>query len=266
MKISIIVPTFKPDYYIWECLDSLREQSLNSELFEIIIVLNGVKQPYYNSIKEYIKKYKFMNFKFIYIKKKGVSFARNVALNTLKGEYVLFLDDDDFLDKNYLEEILKTIEKNNKNSIVVTNYLNFYENTRLEKNRTNYKLGIIEKQLWKKRKVFSTIGAKLIPRKLIGDERFDTNLRNGEDAFFMLKISKNIKYILMVENNVFYNRRIRITSANHKRKKRSYIFNNALYLLTKYNSLLKETGYNKGFILLRELAILKGIIYQIFKI
>lgn len=79
MKISIIIPTYKPDYYIWECLDSIKEQTLDKELFEVLIILNGEKEPYYNNILNYIRKNDLLNFKIVYTEKPGVSNARNIG-------------------------------------------------------------------------------------------------------------------------------------------------------------------------------------------
>ena len=54
MKISVIMPTYKPDYYIWECLESLKKQNIDKKLFEVLIILNGEKEPFYTSVFKYI--------------------------------------------------------------------------------------------------------------------------------------------------------------------------------------------------------------------
>lgn len=58
MKISVIVPTFKPKDYLWECLDSLVAQTLAKDDFGVLIVLNGCLEPYRSEIKAYIAKNK----------------------------------------------------------------------------------------------------------------------------------------------------------------------------------------------------------------
>lgn len=111
MDISIIVPTYKPDYYIWECLESLKNQSLDREKYEVLIILNGEKESYYSNIKNWIEKNKVENFEILYTKISGVSNARNIGLDNSRGEYIVFIDDDDYVDRNYLEELLKKIKK-----------------------------------------------------------------------------------------------------------------------------------------------------------
>ena len=54
MKISVIIPTYKPKEYLWECLDSLYNQTLSKQDFEVLLVLNGCDEPYKSNIRKYI--------------------------------------------------------------------------------------------------------------------------------------------------------------------------------------------------------------------
>ena len=263
MEISIIIPTYKPDYYIWECLDSIKEQTLDKSLFEVLIILNGEKEPYYGNILDYINKYKLKNFKLHYTEKSGVSNARNIGLDNSKGMYIAFVDDDDYIDKNYLEILLQGIKKRNRNCIILSNYLNFRETDRTIINKSSYKLGSCTKEIIKFRQTFSVIWGKLIPMNIISDFRFSLKYKNGEDSLFMLKISKNIKYIYTIEKETFYRRRVRRDSANFKKKNLSYTFLNSYYMLKEYLNLLLKKDYKKMFILIRILAVLKGILKKI---
>ena len=263
-EISVIIPTYKPDYYIWECLNSIATQSLDKEKYEVLIVLNGNKEPFFTKIDLYLKENDLYNFTLIYTQEKGVSNARNIALDKASGKYICFVDDDDFLDKNYLEAMLKAVLKYGHDGIIVSNYLNFDEKTGLEKNRTSYKLGSIKKNLLSRRKVFSVICAKLIPFKIIDKIRFNTKFKNGEDALFMLEISKNIKYVAISENEIYYNRRLRINSANFRKKKISYILSNTFFLILNYAKFLFRKSYSKIFILARIVAVMKGMTIQLW--
>ena len=67
MKISVIIPTYKPKSYLWECLDSLVAQTFAKEDFEVVIVLNGCEDPYKSQIEKYIDEHKEdMNLKFLH--------------------------------------------------------------------------------------------------------------------------------------------------------------------------------------------------------
>ena len=59
MEISVIIPTFRPQDYLWECLDSLFSQTLPKDQYEVIVILNGEREPYHEMIQKnyYRKKY-----------------------------------------------------------------------------------------------------------------------------------------------------------------------------------------------------------------
>ena len=97
MKISVIVPTYKPKSYIWECLDSIYNQTLPKNDYELILVLNGCNEPYSTQIRAWLSKHESLGVQFIQTDESGDSNARNLALDHVKGEYVTFIDDDDFI-------------------------------------------------------------------------------------------------------------------------------------------------------------------------
>lgn len=262
MEISVIIPTYKPDYYIWECLNSLKNQTFSQDEFEILIILNGDKEPYYSQINNWINENEIKNIRLLYSEKRGVSNARNLGLDIACGENICFIDDDDYIDNNYLKELIKCIKKYGKNGIAVTNYINFDENTKESLYKTEYKIGLYTENILEMRKVFSMGCIKLIPRDIISDSRFK-NYSNGEDALFMLEISKNVKYLAMTEKNVFYHRRVRKNSANYRKKKVSYILKNSFNLLNEYVKIFFKEGYNKKFVFIRILALIKGTIFQL---
>lgn len=262
MKISVIIPTYKPDYYIWECLNSLKKQTVSQDSFEVLIILNGDKEPYFSQISDWINKNKIKNMKLLYSEKKGVSNARNLGLDIACGENICFIDDDDYIDDDYFKELIEGIEKYGKDGIVVTNYINFDENTKENLYKTEYKSGFYTKNILEIRKVFSMGCMKLIPKNIIMNIRFK-NYSNGEDSLFMLEISKNIKYISFTEKNVLYHRRVRKNSASFRKKKISYILKNSFDLLKEYVEIFFKEEYNKKFVFIRILALFKGMLIQL---
>ena len=105
MKISVIVPTYKPQAYLWECLDSIYNQTFPKSDYELVLVLNGCNEPYNTKILDWLSKHKDLNVQFFQIDTGGVSNARNIALDNAKGEYVTFIDDDDLISTAYLKEL-----------------------------------------------------------------------------------------------------------------------------------------------------------------
>lgn len=209
--ISIIIPTYRPENYFFECIHSVIEQNIEKSEYEIIIVLNGDKQPYERNIKSIIKSID-ANIKYIYTSIPGVSNARNIGLEYAKGEYIYFLDDDDILSENYFEHMLKMVTPN---SIVASNVYSFYNS--ISEKMIDYLSYKGEKgNIIQNRKYLSNACCKLIPRKIIGNKEFNPKFKNGEDALFMFSISDKIDKIIVEKNSIYY-RRLRVESASRKK-------------------------------------------------
>lgn len=113
-KISIIVPVFNQEKYIFQCLDSILNQRYKN--IEIIIVNDGSSDGSLKIIKEYKKNNK--EIRIVNIKHSGLSYARNIGIKKSIGEYILFLDSDDLLSCNAISMLLcKAID--NKSDLVV---------------------------------------------------------------------------------------------------------------------------------------------------
>lgn len=108
-KVSVVVPIYNVENYLKECLDSLVFQTL--ENFEVILVNDGSTDRSYEIALDYSRKYN--NFKLVSQKNSGLSSARNTGISLAKGEYLYFLDSDDYLEKNTLEILYNTSKKNN---------------------------------------------------------------------------------------------------------------------------------------------------------
>ncbi len=117
-KVSIIVPVYNSEKYLKLCLDSLVNQTLKD--IEIVIINDGSSDNSEKIIKEYQDKY---SDKIIYQKQKngGVASARNKALKLASGEYIGFVDSDDFVALDMYEK-LYTKAETNKADIVISGY------------------------------------------------------------------------------------------------------------------------------------------------
>lgn len=113
-KLSVIVPVYNVENYIEKCLNSLVNQTLQD--IEIIIVNDGSKDNSEKIIKGFIKKYPE---KIAYLKKEngGLSDARNYGIKYAKGEYIAFLDSDDYVEKDTYEKMYKLAKKENSDMV-----------------------------------------------------------------------------------------------------------------------------------------------------
>ena len=265
MKISVIIPTYKPQAYLWECLDSLVAQTFSKEDFEIILVLNGCTEPWKSEIQEYIdSKMKGMNVKFIHTEQGGVSNARNIALDVAQGEYVTFIDDDDFVSEEFLEELF---EKATPETVSLC-YPYAFNDGKIEKQLSSYGVTdaynyCIEHKCNKLtsmvRKYFSGPCMKLIPMSFIQDRRFDVRFKNGEDSLFMFLISDKIKKFAFTSKDAVYYRRYRDNSAYKRSKTKREIISNKTNLIKVYISiyLRKPQRYSLLFFITRLLGTLR---------
>ena len=263
MQISVIIPTYKPGEYIWECLDSLEKQTFPKKDFEVIIVLNGCNEPYYSQIKKYIEKSN-VQYNFIQTDQGGVSNARNLALDNAKGEYITFIDDDDFVSESYLQELY---EKSTKDTIALCYPYAFKDGdmTQIPYRITQQyeKCAIRGKQLYPRtRKFFSGPWMKLIPMSFIQGRRFDESFKNGEDSLFMFLISDKFKWVNFTSKNAIYYRRIRDNSANFRARSLMDKLKNSLSLISQYTRIyIKDLRHYKvNFYITRIFGALKSVI------
>ena len=104
--ISVILPTYNPTDYIFKCIESLEMQDLDACKFEVLVILNGDEHPYKEWIETKLQQCSF-GYSLLYVPQKGVSIARNIGLDKAQGEYIAFIDDDDYVPSNYLSELYK---------------------------------------------------------------------------------------------------------------------------------------------------------------
>lgn len=247
MEITVIVPTFKPQAYLWECLDSIYNQTLPKSNYELILVLNGCNEPYNTQIIEWLSGHKELNSQFFRIDMGGVSNARNVALDNSKGQYVTFIDDDDYISPTFLKELLSN---SSERCVAISNTVAFDDQT--NKKQIGYVIAKdFDKCLAKEtislldaRRFFAGPVRKLIHRNIIGHRRFDVSFRNGEDTLFMYLISDKIERISCTSKKAIYYRRIRINSANMR--KRSFLnrLKNSLNLIKEYTIIYESSPRN----------------------
>lgn len=259
MKISVIIPTYKPQNYLWECLDSLVAQTLPKDDFEVILVLNGCSEPYKSAIEMYIAENMIsMNVNFIHTEIGGVSNARNLALDKVKGEFVTFIDDDDFVSPQYLELLY---EKADTETISLC-YPYAFNDGDADK-QISYYLTDVYNELHKKnnlrisskvRKYFSGPCMKLIPMNFIQDRRFDVRFKNGEDSLFMFLISDNFKNFSFTSKDSIYYRRYREGSAIMKFRSKSERLKNSHSMTKEYIHIYMTGGYSTKLFFIRIIA------------
>lgn len=265
MEISVIIPTYFPQKYIKDCLDSLERQSLGKDKFEVCIILNGAAEQSEEYLSLLMDNYTFQ-YKLLITETGGVSNARNIGIENTSSKYICFIDDDDCVSESYLEQLLLNSE--GIGTIVVSNVMSFIDNIYEAKAndyisnafaiaQRKYPNNIIPNVL-KGRKFMSSSCCKIISRDDISTIRFDKNLHIGEDAFFMAGISHNINRIILAPSDVIYYRRLSAGSASRTPLRVSQKKKIASLLIKRYIKLLSGS-YNRIFIFTRIAATIRNI-------
>ena len=120
-KVSIIVPVYNSEKTILRCLDSILNQTYKN--IEIIIVDDGSTDNSYNLIKSRLNN--DHRIKLIKKENTGVSDSRNNGLEITTGEYVTFIDSDDWIELNLIEKMVEVLEKENVDIVCCNYYLNY---------------------------------------------------------------------------------------------------------------------------------------------
>lgn len=133
LKFSCIVPVYNVEKYLKKCIDSILNQTYTN--YEIIIINDGSTDNSAEILKSY-KQYK--NIKIINQTNKGLSAARNTGLKYITGDYILFIDSDDYIDTLLLETLNNTITDEDLIRFQAKTVDEFYK-TMLEYNETPFK-------------------------------------------------------------------------------------------------------------------------------
>lgn len=205
--ISVIVPVYNVEEYLKQCLDSILEQTFSN--YEVILVNDGSTDSSGLICQEYAEK----DSRIRYFEKEngGLSDARNYGIEQAQGEYLTFVDSDDFLDKMHLNVLYTALVSNNVD-ISIVNYANyqtsnatFYLHTFGEYYEKNYSseelldnLAILERNDLS----FSTIWGKLYKRSVFSFLRFPKGVI-GEDVALIYKIYTQVDKIVYAHKDTY---------------------------------------------------------------
>ena len=121
-RLSIIVPVYQAKEYLEKCINSILEQSFVD--FELILVDDGSKDASGTICDEYAKRDK--RIRVIHKENGGLSDARNTGIKLANSDYLMFVDSDDYIEKNMLECLYKNIIEKDSD-IAVCNFMYLYE-------------------------------------------------------------------------------------------------------------------------------------------
>lgn len=257
VKVSVIVPVYNCEKYIGECIESLINQTLRE--CEFIFINDGSIDKSKEIIEKYAKKDN--RIKLINQKNGGVSVARNTGLSNAIGEYIGFVDGDDYIEKDYYENLYNSANENSC-EMVICNWKSELKGKKnilslpFEKNKVLDKKYIEENiyPFFIKSDSLNSVCNKLFNNKLIKERniKFPIGIELGEDGAFNIAATTYTNKIYYLDSCGYYYREVK-GSATRNVIKKDY-FKRALSV---YKNKLEE--YKKWPIKEDEIERLKSI-------
>ncbi|PLA04821.1 hypothetical protein CYK16_01210 [Streptococcus oralis subsp. dentisani] len=206
--ISIVIPVYNAEKYLGGCLNSIQNQTYKN--FEVILVNDGSIDHSETICKEFVE----VDTRFRYFLKVngGASSARNFGLDHVTGDFITFIDADDWVDENHLEVLINNIKENNSDMAVSS--IKKFDNVssfefRVYSNQEKYLLNynklnreeflVILPKLIHASNSYKIAVSKLFKKELVTGVRFDESIVYGEDLDFFFKLYNNINSISYVD-------------------------------------------------------------------
>lgn len=233
-KVSIIIPVYNSEKFINKCVDSVLEQSFKD--YEIILINDGSKDNSKEILNEYKEKYP-EKITVIHQENMGVSKTRNNAIKMAKGKYIMFIDNDDFIDKDYIDVFVKEIEEQDYD-VVLGGYRRPNEEGKIVKELK------LPQEEWAKFMIFAP-WAKIYKKDYLIKNNIEFLPVNiGEDVYFNLQammISNKIKIIDYIGYNWYFNTgSVSNTTQKNIKNLQVYELLNSCYDVLKKKNILKE--------------------------
>lgn len=237
-KVSIIIPIFNGERYLRECLDSVIKQSY--EELEIVLINDGSTDCTMDICQEYHKKEN--RIRIINKVNGGVTSARKSGLNIALGKYAVFVDADDWIPPNAIENMVHLAEKNNSD-IVVCGFVEVDDNGQMKECCGSLEEGVYrlkerddfyEKMFYhgalEQWGIWPTLWGKLFDlekiRKSISN--LDERIIYGEDAATVFEVIMDADTITVVKEPLYFYRYLNGTSVSNKKNK--ILLDNMFYL------------------------------------
>ena len=220
IKVSIVVPVYMAENYLEECIESILNQTY--ENLQIIFVDDGSPDRCGEIIEHYMDTDNRIHV--IHTKNGGVSSARNIGVESANGDYIAFIDSDDFIDSNYVEKLLEIALKYDVD-IVGCGFSAFRDGSLINSetdHETIMKLMTSEQavfEMYKNDSIGWNAWCKLYKRDLFEDICYPTGIGCSEDKATTYKLFLKAKKIAYTTEPLYYYRlRKNSISSRHSTK------------------------------------------------
>lgn len=260
MKLSIVITAYNVEHYIARTLSSLISQTVKQ--FELIVVDDGSTDSTGQVIKENLQNFKDISCKIITRENGGVSSARNRGLMEAAGQYVMFLDGDDYAADNLVERIYDSLNKQvidvicwayntvDEDKLLLTNYYDIYEHIKKEVTGVEALRNIlVDRSMW------IWTGSAAFRKDFLCENqlRYTEGCSNGEDQEFSIKVLSKADCVIFIDEilsfyvqrqgSITYSRNIKKFDAISAVKRAVYDLNTADNSELKKIAIIAETQF-----------------------
>lgn len=211
-KVSIIIPVYKVEKYIHECLNSIKNQTFSD--WECILIDDGSPDLSGQICDEYANE--DSRFRVFHVENGGVSKARNIGLNEMSGKWVMFVDSDDLIALDTLSICLSKMESHKLDLL----QFSFTRKIADLNKHDNVFTDVLSLEGYiKERKFIVCVGGSLLLSSIIKDYRlsFDTTLKLAEDQIFMYQYMNLAERLQRVDNMLYYYRDNTDSATSHQK-------------------------------------------------
>lgn len=253
---SIIVPIYNAENYLKGCLDSIKQQTYLN--YEVILINDGSTDNTGEICEEFVSQNH--EFKVIHTTNKGVSNARNLGLSLAKGEYVLFIDSDDYLTLNALYEVNKILKKQTYDILIfklATKKGDIINSQKYQLSKLNFcsrdEIKTIIPEIVKKEIINSPI--KVYNRHFLSkfNLSFSSQIDLGEDLLFNAYAFSSANKIYFLDKVLYYyvyQNSQSLTQKYDDLKLRKLLFTNDI-ILKYYNEIYSNSEINEAILYIR---------------
>ena len=204
-KISIIVPVYNVEQYLERCVESIMKQTLDN--FELLLINDGSSDNSGQLCDELSQK--DTRIRVFHIQNGGVSNARNLGIQSSRGEWISFIDSDDFVTEDYLETLLQPVETDETIGFSIGKLHHIQNGVVTALPETSSKLNVWDteqtlKELLTTEKTSFFPVAKLFRKSLIQDHQFNTKYHLAEDALFLTELLLQAKCNTVFVDKLIY--------------------------------------------------------------
>lgn len=198
--VSIIVPVYNSEKYLYRCVFSLLNQTYKN--IEIILINDGSTDNSGKICENFAKNDKRVHV--INSINEGVSSARNRGLKSAKGDFISFVDSDDYVESNYIKEMIETIKRTKVDIVYCSAIVEDDKGNFLQNEYSTNKLIEVKRYDWNSKESHCVVRGALFPKEIISNLKFDKKLYVGEDTYFFAQCLIKAKYVYCMKDNLYH--------------------------------------------------------------